>query len=109
MTGEKRRQFNTILERAISEGLNLLGVSAADSIIFDMRRRAGLKLGALELETFDKYLAQLFSGGAIVLKRMILKKLYAETGIEFKERNGWRFSQYVKLAEKRWKGAKRAR
>ncbi len=59
-----------------------------------------MRLEALDLEEFDKYLGQVFGEGAKVLQRIILKRLYAETELEFEERKNWKFPDYVRFAEK---------
>jgi len=55
-------------------------------------------------EVFSDGLERLLGSAAPVIEKMILKNLYSKLGLNFKEKGGYEFSDYVRELRRRFEG-----
>ncbi len=102
MGDQRMEAVKKALAEAIDEGLLMLGESGRDVIYFRLKQSYALKKEDVSSnpEIFVNCLREIFGSGAEVIERAIIKKLYNKLGIEFKEREGFGFMEYLNEARK---------
>lgn len=97
---KKREDFDSVLLKAVDEGLMILGVSVRVAVYYYLEKDHGLRREDVPKnpEAFDKGLRTIFSSGALVIERHILERLCAKLGLTYKE--SWSFIDYIKEQNK---------
>jgi len=100
----KRRQseFNTVLVQAVQEGLDSIGPSISDAVLFHLQRIEAISSNRslLDPEAFDDGLNRLFGYGAKIIEKRILEVLYGKLEAPRKIQGDFRFPEEVKKAQK---------
>jgi len=91
-----------VLLKAIDEGFLALGKELRHAVYQHLQTRKGLRREELpdRLDEFSKALEEVFGWTSHVLEMVILKRLYAHLGLEFKEEEGLSFKDYVDNARR---------
>lgn len=84
------------------EGLDSIGPSIADAVLFYMNKKAEIQLDRHDLdpEVFDGCLKGLFGWGAEIVEKRILECLYLRLEVRTKLERGFVFADEVKKARK---------
>ena len=100
----KRRQskFNTVLAQAVREGLDSIGPSISDAVLFHLQRTEAVCFDRyfVDIEAFDDGLKKIFGYGAQVIEKRILEVLYVKLEAPRKIGGCFRFPEEVKKAQK---------
>jgi len=94
--------FADVFLRSVDRGLSVLGDSVRSSIYYHVEKKHGLSRHDLTMKPgeFADALEGLFGAGTGTLLKMIVKELYLSVGLEPKEREDWKFSDYVAEANR---------
>ena len=89
------REFFIILKQSIVDGMKkVLGEDGAQSTFYYLDLVAVFE----RPEEFHKRLHSMFGAGSLTLERTILTELFQMANVQFKERKGYEFADYVDLA-----------
>lgn len=104
----KMNTFERALIEAVEEGLLMLGESGRDVIYFRLQHYYALKKEGIpeNLEIFVKCLREIFGSGAEVIERAVIRGLYSRLGINYEEKKGFSFFDYLNGAKAQLKAAK---
>jgi hypothetical protein len=99
---ERESKFGTVLTEAVHEGLDSIGPSIADAVLFYMKKKAAIQPDRHDLdpEVFDGCLKGLFGWGAEIVEKRILECLYLKLEVRIKIERGFVFADEVKKARK---------
>jgi hypothetical protein len=102
MLKQKQPRFNTVLTEAVHEGLDSIGPSITDAVLFYMKKKAAIQLDRHDLDpvVFDGCLKGLFGWGAEIVEKKILECLYLKLEVRIKIGSGFVFADEVKKARK---------
>jgi len=94
--------FADVFLRSVDRGLSVLGDSVRSSVYYHIERKHGLSRRHLATKPgdFADALEGLFGAGTGILLKMIVKELYLSAGLELREREDWKFSDYVAEANR---------
>ena len=94
--------FADVFLRSVDRGLSVLGDSVRSSVYYHIERKHGLSRRDLATKPgdFADALEGLFGAGTGILLKMIVKELYLSAGLELREREDWKFSDYVAEANR---------
>jgi len=100
----KRRQskFNTVLVQAVQEGLDSIGPSISDAVLFHLQRTDAISSNPplVDPEAFDDGLNKIFGYGAKIIEKRILEVLYEKLEAPRKIQGDFRFPEEVRQAQK---------
>jgi len=99
---QRQPRFNTVLAEAVQEGLNSIGPSITDAVLFYMKKKAAIQLDRHDLdpEIFDGCLRGIFGWGAEIVEKKILECLYLKLEVQIKIESGFVFADEVKRARR---------
>jgi len=99
---QKPPQFGTVLTEAVQEGLNSIGPSISDAVLFYIQKKAGIQPDQCDVspEVFDDCLKAIFGWGAEIVEKKILECLYLKLEVQIKIKSGFVFIDEVKRAQK---------
>jgi len=101
---KEARSLNNLLPDAVDETLKHIFKEEGANFIFhylENKCRLNRIRIAEEPEAFSVGLERILGSAAPVIEKMILKNLYSKLELKFKEKEGYKFSDYVKdLKEK---------
>jgi hypothetical protein len=101
---KEARSLNNLLLDAVDETLRHIFKEEGANFIFhylENKYRLNLRRIAEEPEDFSAGLERFLGSAAPVMEKMILKNLYSKLELKFEEKEGYKFSDYVKeLREK---------
>jgi hypothetical protein len=101
---KEARSLNSLLFDAVDETLRHVFKEEGAKVIFRYLKnkcRLNLRRIAEETEAFSVGLERFLGSAAPVMEKMILKNLYFKLELKFEEKEGYKFSDYVKeLREK---------
>lgn len=99
---QKRLRFSTVLTEAIEEGLDSIGPSISDAVLFYVQKKAGAQLDQCDLdpEVYDDCFKAIFGWGAEIIEKKILECLYLKLEVRLKIKSGFVFIDEVKRAQK---------
>lgn len=99
---DRQSKFRGLMLQAMDEGLLAIGEKGRQAIYIYLEVRKGIKKQeSLEkIEEFSRALHEIFGNGAYVIEKIILKHLYLSLGLEFREKQGTSFNDYVIGARK---------
>jgi len=99
---ERESKFSTALTEAVREGLDSIGPSITDAVLFYMKKKAAIQLDRHDLDPdiFDGCLKGLFGWGAEIVEKKILECLYLKLEVRIKIESGFVFADEVKKARK---------
>lgn len=82
------KRFNEAFSRAVDFVFDSLGKSCKQALYFHLQNSfcVGQKDVSEKVEDFDIALSLIFKDGVVYLKRLLLKKLCKDLGVEFEER-----------------------
>jgi len=94
--------FEKNLLEAVDYGLLSLGENPRKAIYFHLQRNFQLQRESIPKETngFSRALNNIFGPGAEIIEKFILKELYQRLELNFEEKEGFTFADYVKEAKK---------
>jgi len=94
--------FADVFLRSLDRALSVLGDSVRSSIYHHLERKHGLSRRDLATRPgdFADALEGLFGAGARTLLKMIVKELCLSVGLDPKEREDWKFSDYIAEANR---------
>jgi len=95
-------KFNMVLVQAVQEGLDSIGPSISDAVLFHLQRTDAIRCGPslVDPEAFDDGLTRIFGYGAKIIEKRILEVLYEKLEAPRKIKGDFRFSEEVKKAQK---------
>jgi len=95
-------KFNALLVAAIQEGLNSIGPSISDIVLFYLRRNNSIRSDqpSIDPEAFDDGLKEIFGFGAKVIERRILEVLYVKLDVNIQLGEDFEFTEEVRKAHK---------
>lgn len=95
-------KFNTVLAQAVREGLDSIGPSISDAVLFHLQRTEAVCFDTyfVDIEAFDDGLKRIFGYGAQVIEKRILEVLYVKLEAPRKIGGSFRFPEEVKKAQK---------
>ena len=98
----RKLEFDTVLTEAVHEGLDSIGPSIADAVLFYLKKKAAIQPNCHDLdpEVFDCCLKGLFGWGAEIVEKRILECLYLKLEVRIKIDRGFVFANEVKKARK---------
>jgi hypothetical protein len=99
----KYENWNTFFAEVVDETLKQIFKDEGAKAIYDfLKKQAQLKLedAAENPEVFSTSLKRLMVSAAQVIEQMILKNLYSKLGINFEEKEGYEFSDYINEVKK---------
>lgn len=92
-------EFEKILLETIDEGMVQVFGNTSTGVIYDYLK-GNHKLSKEDipenLEVFSFSLEKMFGFGAILLEKLVLKKLYKKLGLKYEEKKGYKFLDYIK-------------
>jgi hypothetical protein len=99
---ENESKFAVVLTEAVQEGLESIGPSIADAVLFYVKTKASIQLDDhnLDPEVFDNCLKGLFGWGAEIVEKRILECLYLKLEVRIKIEGRFVFADEVKKARK---------
>jgi len=94
--------FEKNLLEAVDNGLLTLGENPRKAIYFHLKRSFQLQRESIPKETdgFSRALNNIFGPGAQIIEKYILKELYRRLELNFEEKEGFTFADYVREAKK---------
>jgi len=94
--------FEKNLLEAVDCGLLTLGENPRKAIYFHLKRGFELQRESIPKETdgFSQALNTIFGPGAQIIEKFILKELYRRLELNFEEKEGFTFADYVREAKK---------
>ena len=108
MTTQLRKELlrlNDLLLNAIDETLEQVFKEEGAEVIYSfVENKCHLKRDEISerLEEFSAGLQELLGSAAPLMENMIVKSLCARVGLEFEEREGFGFADYVKELREKW-------
>ena len=103
-TVEKTGSLDDLLLNVVDETMKQVFREAGARVIYDyLGNKCHLKREEIaeKPKVFSADLKKLLGSGAIVIEKMILKNLYGKLELEFEEKDGYEFSDYIyELKEK---------
>ncbi len=95
-------KFNAFLVAAIQEGLDSIGPSISDIVLFHLQRNDSIRFDqpSVDPEAFDDSLKKIFGFGAKVIERRILEVLYVKLDVNIQLSEDFEFSDEVRKAHK---------
>ncbi len=95
-------RFNTVFAQAVQEGLDSIGPSISDAVLFYLQRAEAVRSDRsfADPEAFDDGLKKIFGYGAKVIEKRILEMLYVKLEAPRKIGGDFRFSEEVRKAQK---------
>ncbi|MFQ6032456.1 MAG: hypothetical protein ACE5K2_05990 [Candidatus Zixiibacteriota bacterium] len=103
-TIEKTGRLGDLLLSVVNETLRQVFKEAGAKVIYSyIENKCHLKREEIaeKPEVFSAGLEKLLGSAAPVIENLILKKLYRKLGLEFEEKKGFEFLDYVKELRKR--------
>ena len=101
---ERKERLDNLLLNAVDETLKEVFKGAGAEVIYNfMENKCHLKREEIaeKPEDFSADLKRLMVSAASVIEKMILENLYSKLRLEFEEKQGYEFSDYIKeLREK---------
>ena len=95
--------FDEILRNYIDSVLGEVLGDVGSAVVLRQVGGASLSGG---IEFFAEALERILGAGAILLENLITRRLYAELKIEYAEKAGYKFADYVKEAKTKWQTQK---
>ena len=95
---EKKEERNEVFFEVIDETLKQIFSDDGTKVIYDyLEKHSKLKLKdvANKPEVFSASLERLMVSAAHVIEQRILKNLYSRLGVEFEEKQGYQFADYI--------------
>jgi len=89
----------SILTELVTQRMEQLFGETASRILFDyLKRNHHLPIEDIceRSEVFFAGLEEVVGAGAKMLERLVLKDLYSKFGLEYEEKEGYKFSDYLK-------------
>ena len=102
-TVEKPGSLDDLLLSVVDETMKQVFREAGTKVIYDyLANNSHLKLEEIgeKPEAFSAGLERLMVSAARVVENLILKNLYRKLGLEFEEKEGYEFSDYIKELRK---------
>jgi len=99
--------LDDLLLKAVDETLNEIFKEAGAKVIYDfLGNNSHLKWEEIaeRSEVFSAGIERLLGSGAQVTEKLILKKLHSKLELEFKEKEGYEFSDYIEELRKKFEG-----
>ena len=95
-------RFNAVLAQAVQEGLDSIGPSISEAVLFHLQRTSAIRSDRhfVDPEAFEDGLKNIFGYGAKVIEKRILEVLYVKLEAPRKIGGDFRFSEEVKKAQK---------
>jgi len=93
------KEFEKILLETIDESMVQVFGNTSTGVIYDfIKGNHGLRKEDIpeSLEIFSSSLEKMFGFGALLLEKLILKKLYTKLGLRYEENEGYKFLDYIK-------------
>ena len=103
LTVEKTGSLDALLLSVVDETMKQVFAEVGTKVIYDfLGNNSHLKREEIaeKPEVFSAGLERLMSSGAPVIENLILKSLYSKLGLEFEEKEGYEFSDYIKELRK---------
>ena len=100
---EKTKRLDELLVNVVDETLKQIFKETGAKVIYDyFENNSHLKREEIaeKPEVFSFGLQRLLGSAAPVIEKLILKNLYSRLGLNFSERKGYEFSDYVKELRK---------
>lgn len=97
----QQAKFNVFLVAAIREGLNSIGPSISDIVLFHLQRNNAIHpdQSSIDPEAFDDGLKRIFGFGAKVIERRILEVLYVKLDASVVLNEDFEFIEEVRKAQ----------
>jgi len=99
-----RRNFKTLLLKAIDEELSSLGESSRQAIYFHLEKSFNIKKQEIpnKIDVFADAIEQIFGVGASFLEILIMKRLYEKVEREFELNDSadFAFTEYITAAKR---------
>ncbi len=94
--------FEAVLIEAVHEGLNTIGSSVSDLVLFYLEKNPAIRLEEhfIDPDAFDDGLRDLLGSGAMIVEKLILESLYRKLGNNREIGNDFKFADEVKKARK---------
>ena len=102
MLRRKRLRFSAVLTEAVREGLNSIGPSISDAVLFYVQKKAGVQPDQCDLgpKIYDDCFRAIFGWGAEIVEKKILECLYLKLEVRLKIKSRFVFIDEVKRAQK---------
>ena len=97
--------LDDLLLKVVDETMKQVFRDAGAKVIYDyLRKNSHLKREdiAEKPEVFSAALERLLGSGAPMIEKLVLKNLYRKLQLEYAEKEGYEFSDYVKALKKRF-------
>ncbi len=99
-----KRDFETLLLKAVDEELSSLGESSRRAIYYHLEKSFNIKKHEIprKLDVFEEAIEEIFGEGANFLEILIMKRLYEKVGgmFELHDSTDFAFAQYVTAARR---------
>ena len=98
MSADNKEEFKKFLLQTIDENLKQIFRETATHIVYQfLENNYSLKRKEIpeKLETFIEGLREFFRSGAHMIEQSILKEMHANLGLKYKNREGYRFIDYI--------------
>ena len=102
--GEEKEGLDDLLINVVDETLKQIFREEGTRVIYDyLENNSHLKREEIVEKTkvFSAGLEKLLGSGAPVIEKLILKNLYSKLEFDFREKKGYKFSDYVKELEEK--------
>ena len=96
------KKFEKILLDVVDQGIRDVFGEAAVRFIYDyLERNSSLRRDDIpeKPEIFAEGLEEMLGSGAKVIEKLVLKNLYSHFGVNYQEREGYKFSDYIREIE----------
>jgi len=96
------KKFDKILLDVVDQGIrDILGETAVQFIYNYLERSFSLRRDDIpeKLEIFAEGLEEMLGSGAKVVEKFVLRNIYFHFGVNYQEREGYRFSDYIREIE----------
>lgn len=100
---DKGKEFDRVFLDVVDEVFwQVFGETVSDTILLHLERHNGLSREEIphNVEEFSSGLSELLGSGAHILERLVIKLLYSRFQLEYEEKEGYGFSDYVKELRK---------
>lgn len=99
---QKTPRFGKVLTEAVQEGLNSIGPSISEAVLFYIQKKAGVQSHQCDLdpEIYDDCLKAIFGWGAEIVEKKILERLCLKLEVQLQIKSGFVFIDEVKRAQK---------
>lgn len=96
-----KSDFEETLLRAVNEGLLALGETPRKAIYYHLKRKFQLERENIpeDPEEFALALSSIFGPGAEIIEELIVKELYGKLNLNFEEKKGFEFVDYVRQSQ----------